>query len=226
MPRLNYLRFFLPYFCVFIPLASFGEDVCSKYRFDTDVNVKNTTKYNPIIKSSDKDLVGETGHIYYQTSYSSAILVVPVPVKNGYCVSLRSFDVEINVPDFTIVIDKRLKPNTCAYNITLAHEKDHMNVNKTVINENLNNIKKAIIDATKEINPVFISDINEVEKIQLSIGEKIKSHKSVQDIKNKIESEMNDKNEKIDTRGDSFEMWKCEDFYKEMKQNNGKITID
>ena len=33
-----------------------------------------------------------------------------------------------------------------------------------------------------------------------------------------------DENEKIDERGDSYYIWKCEDFYKEMKDKN--IVID
>ena len=223
---LNYLKFFLIIFYVFIPLYTFAEDICSKYKFDVDVNIKNTTEYNPVIKISDENMIGKMGETAYNTSYSSEILIVTIPVKNGYCVSLRSVDIEINVPEFIITIDKRLKPESCAYNIVVSHEKDHMNVNKTVINSNLDNIKNSVSKAAESIKPIFISDKNDVKKIQSDIQNKIESYKDVKEIQEKITKETDKKNEDIDTRGDSFEVWKCEDFYKEMKKFSGITSID
>ena len=220
------LKIFLTFLYVFIPAYVFADDVCSKYKFDVDVNVKNTTEYNPTVKKSVENMVGRLGETIYQTSYESKILLINIPVKNGYCVSLRSVDININVPEFIINIDKRLKPDTCAYKIVLSHEKDHMNVNKNVLNENMENIKKAISKAANSINPIFVSDIKNSNNIQSEIQKNIESFKDVKDIKEKIQSEMDKNNEDIDTRGDSFEIWKCEDFYKEMKNNRDTITID
>lgn len=220
------LKFFLILFYVFIPWYAFADDICSKYKFDTDINVNNITKYNPVIKSSKENLVGKLGYIEYQTEYTAEFLLIPIKVKNGYCVSLRSIDININVPEFTINIDKRLKPNTCAYDIVLSHEQDHMNANKKVITENINDIKIAVKNAADSVEPVFISNINESEDIQQKIHEKINSYKSVKDIKQKIKSNINNIDTEIDTRGDSFEIWKCKDFYKEMKKFGDTITID
>lgn len=226
MSNLSSFKIFLMLFYVFIPLYTFAGDICSKYKYDTDINVKNNTKYNPIIKSSVENMIGKTGEIQYQTSYASKFLLINIPVKNGYCVSLRSVDLDINVPEFVIVIDKRLKKDTCAYKIVLKHETDHMNVNKDVINNNIDNIKNAIKNAANSIEPIFVSDIKNIEKIQSEIQEKIESFNEVKDIKEKIKSDAETKNENIDTRGDSFEIWKCEDFYKEMKNNHDIMTID
>lgn len=222
----NLYKFFLVCFYVFIPFAVFAEDICSKYKFDVDVNVQNKTVYNPVIKMSEENMVGKMGETLYQTSYASKILLINIPVKNGFCVSLRSVDIDINVPEFTIILDKRLKKYKCAYDIVLSHEQDHVNVNKSVINNNIDNIKKAVLSAVSAINPVFITDIKDAEKIQKEIQEKIESFKDVKDIQQKIKTEMDKNNEDIDTRGDSFNVWKCEDFYKEMKKFSDTITID
>ena len=42
MLKLNFTRFFLIIFYVFIPVYTFADDICSKYKFDVDVSVKNT----------------------------------------------------------------------------------------------------------------------------------------------------------------------------------------
>ena len=109
MSYFNLYKFFLVCFYVFIPFATFAEDICSKYKFDVDVNVQNKTVYNPVIKMSEENMVGKIGETLYQTSYASKILLINIPVKNGFCVSLRSVDIDINVPEFTIILDKRLK---------------------------------------------------------------------------------------------------------------------
>lgn len=222
----KFLRFFLICSYVFIPFYTFADDVCSKYKFDVDVNVKNTTEYKAVIKQSSENMVGRMGETVYQTTYSSKLLLINIPVKNGFCASLRSVDIDINVPEFIININKRLKPNTCAYDIVLSHEQDHINVNKDIINNNLDNIKKSIISAVNTINPVFITDVKDAEKIQKEIQEKIESFNDVKNIQQKIKNEIYKNNEDIDTRGDSFKVWKCEDFYKEMKNFSDIITID
>lgn len=221
-----YLKIFLICCYVFIPWCVQADDICSKYKYDTDVNVVNSTEYNPIIKFSDENMVGRMGETAYNTTYAAKILSITIPVKNGYCISLRSVDVDINVPKFTITVDKRLKSSKCAYDIVLSHEQDHVNVNKNVINDNLDNIKKAVKKAADTIKPVFVSKQDEKTDIQLQIQKQIESSEYVKYVKQKIEKEMNEKNDDIDTRGDSFDIWNCKDFYEEMKKFSDKITID
>ena len=210
---------------MFLPCISFADDICSKYKFDTDVNMKDTTVYEAKIKSSKDNLVDKMGYIESSLSYSLKELFVNIPVKNGYCVSLRSVDIEINTPEFNIIIDRRLNPKTCAYNIVLSHETDHMNVYKNIIKNNIEDIKKSVKNATNTIKPVFISDLNNIETAKSDVLKQIESYSDVKKIKDKITSEIIEKNNEIDIRGDSYDMWKCEDFYKEMK-NNTNITID
>lgn len=226
MFKINLFKIFLISCYVFIPLYAFADNVCSKYKYDTDINVKNNTKYNPTIKYSNENMVGKLGEIQYQTSFSSKLLLINIPVKNGFCVSLRSVDVDINVPEFIINIDKRLKKDSCAYKIVLKHEMDHMDVNKNIINSNIDNIRRAILNATKSTEPLFVSDMKNIEKVQSEIREKIENFKEVKDIEEKLKLDALKNNEDIDTRGDSFEIWKCEDFYKEMKNNHDTISID
>jgi len=202
---------------LFFPSMLFAYD-CSQYKYDPDVDIKLNIK-DVKIQKSDKDMVGKLGYTKPEISYSAMAQTVIIPVHGGYCASLRGIDVEIN-EDFYVVIDKRLKEKSCAYEIVYKHEQDHVDVYKSVIKNNMDKIKKSVIAGAKEFKPVFIKSEKEVP----DFSEKMNKSDFVEKIKAEIVKEITDKNEKIDERGDSFYIWKCDDFYKEMK--NKDIVID
>jgi len=201
---------------VFSPNILFAYD-CSKYQYDVDVNIIVNSTDAKIEKSSE-ELIGKLGYTEPKMSYSLLTNTVVIPVHGGNCISLRGLDVNIN-QDFRIVIDKKLKEKSCAYNIVFKHEQDHVNVYKNIIKDNVDNIKKSIIDGLKSFHPVFSQ--TEYEDFPGKISQAGFAKKIVSDIMKKIE----DENQKIDERGDSYHIWKCDDFYQEMKHNSN-ISID
>ncbi len=202
---------------LFLPNALFAYD-CSQYKYDPDIDVKFNIK-DVKLKKSDKDMVGKLGYTKPEISYSAMAHTVIIPVHGGYCASLRGIDVEI-IEDFDVTIDRRLKEKSCAYDIVFKHEQDHVDVYKNVIKDNIDKIKKSVKDGAKEFKPIFIKSEKEVP----DFSEKINKSDFVEKLKSDIVKEITEKNEKIDERGDSFYIWKCDDFYKKMK--NSDIVID
>ena len=200
-----------------LPNTLFAYD-CSQYKYDPDIDIKLNIK-DVKIQKSDKDMVGKLGYTKPEISYSAMAQTVMIPVHGGYCASLRGIDIEI-IEDFYVVIDKKLKEKSCAYDIVYKHEQDHVDVYKTVIKDNIDKIKKTIEKGAKDLKPVFVKN----EKDLPDFSDKINKSDFVEKIKSDIMKEITDKNEKIDERGDSFYIWKCDDFYKEMK--NSGIVID
>ena len=209
---------------LFLPNTLFAFD-CSKFKFDVDVNLTIKTE-DVKIKKSDKDLVGMLGYAAPQLSYEVPYQKVPIRVHDGYCVALRWVDVNI-LQTFDIVIDRNLKENSCAYNLVLKHETDHINVSKKILKENEDYIKKSVASVANNMEPIFIKDLSELDNSS-DFYDKIKENdvikKMQQDIKDKIKTE----NDKIDERGDNYDIWKCDDFYKDMKNKavNGMVVID
>ena len=200
-----------------LPNLVFAYD-CSRYQYDIDVDIK--TDVNDIkTQKSDEILVGKLGYTEPVISYTAMASTVIIPVHGGFCVSLRGVDIKIS-EDFSVIIDKRLKEKSCAYDIVYKHEQDHVDVYKTVIKDNIDKIKKTIEKGAKDLKPVFVKN----EKDLPDFSDKINKSDFVEKIKSDIMKEITDKNEKIDERGDSFYIWKCDDFYKEMK--NSGIVID
>ena len=202
---------------MFLPNVLFAYD-CSRYQYDVDTDIKfNINEVET--KKSDEELVGKLGYTEPIISYTAMACTVIIPVHGGFCVSLRGIDIEIS-EDFNVIIDKRLKEKSCAYDIVFRHEQDHVDVYKNVIKDNIDKIKKSVIAGAKDFKPVFIKSEKEVP----DYSEKLNKSDFVEKLKNDILKEITDKNEKIDERGDSFYIWKCDDFYKEMK--NSDIVID
>ena len=196
---------------------SFAYD-CSQYKYDPDIDVKLDVK-DIKVQKSDKDMVGKLGYTKPEISYSAMAHTVIIPVHGGYCASLRGIDVEI-IEDFNVTIDRRLKEKSCAYDIVFKHEQDHVDVYKNVIKSNLDKIKDSVKNGAKDFKPIFIKSEKEVP----DFSEKLNKSDFVEKIKADITKEITEKNEKIDERGDSFYIWKCDDFYKKMK--NSDIVID
>ncbi len=202
---------------VFSPYMSFAYD-CSKYKYNPDVDIKLNIK-DVKTQKSDKEMVGKLGYTEPKMSYSAMAHTVIIPVHGGYCASLRGIDIEI-IEDFDVIIDKRLKEKSCAYDIVYRHEQDHVNVYKNVIKSNLDKIKKSVKDGAKDFKPIFIKSEKEVP----DFSEKLNKSDFVEKIKSDIVEELTLENKKIDERGDSYHIWKCDDFYKKMK--NSDIVID
>lgn len=212
----------LMFFCCDV----FASVDCSRFRFDPyiGVHIIDTSKVN--IQQSKENLVGKMGYLESGISYNAQYTMLPIPVKNGFCLSLRSVDVYIQFPDFNIIIDKRLKENSCAYNVVLKHEQDHMVSEKEVIYSNSENIKVSVLGAAWSIDPKFVKNNEELEKYKESVYDLLMKHKDVVDIIDKIKTQIQNVNEDIDLRGDSYELWKCEDFFEEMKNSSDKMSID
>ncbi len=215
-------------FIIIVCLFSFSvmaDDNCLRFRYDVDINIKNNTDNNVVVEKSAENLVGRLGYTVSNITYSYQLLMVPVRVENGYCLSLRSIDIDVS-PKFNIVLDKRLKENSCAYKIVYQHEQDHKDVYEKILKDNIDNIKSAVIEATKSVKPVFLKNIDKANDVEIEISNKLEKYSEVEKIKEKIKNLTDEENKKIDTRGDDYKIWKCKDFFDEMKEFYGSMTID
>ena len=211
--------------CCLISFSVMADDNCLRFKYDVDINIKNNIDNNVSIEKSAENLVGRLGYTVSNITYSYQLLMVPVRVADGYCLSLRSIDIDIS-PKFNIVLDKRLKEKSCAYNIVYQHEQDHKDVYEKVLKDNINNVKSAVIEAIKSVKPVFLKNLDKVNDIEIQVSNNIEKYSSVEKIKEKIKNLIDEENKIIDTRGDDYKIWKCKDFFDEMKDFYGSMTID
>lgn len=217
---------FVGFILIFPGFCFAYDDVCPNFGYDVDISIKNSTKDNVKITSSSENLSGKLGYTLSKMGFDYRFFMVPVRISDGYCISLRGVDIDVFFPEFDVTIDKRLKPDTCAYNVVLNHEMDHVNVYKSVLNDNMKDIRRALTEAIRTVKPVFVETLDQQDIVQEDIIKKIEKYKSVAAIQEKIQNSLDEENKKIDTRGDDYQVWKCEDFYQEMMKSGERVRID
>ena len=205
-------------FVLLFPCVAFADDLCSRFQYDPDIKINKTINDDINITKSDRPLNYELGHAIMQPGYESRFYIVGIPVDGGYCMSLRGVDINFLYPDFNIVVDKNLKDGSCAYNHVLKHEKDHVINTRKVLDDNLKNAEENVLaKIARSIKPVFVAGIQGMDAVRSSMGQQFQNHPDMVAFIQKIQNEIEQENQKIDTRGDQYEIYKCQDFFEESK---------
>lgn len=212
---------------LFFPSVVLADDICSRFKYEPEINVKKVVDDDIDIKKSNESFVDKLGYAMLKPGYKYSLYTVLIPVNGGYCVSLRGIDIDVLYPSFDIVIDKSLTEENCAYKYVLEHEKDHVKNTRKVLDTNLENItENVLVKVVNSINPVFINSINEKNDVNTKIEEQLQNHPDIVALLKKIDNEIEEENKKIDSRGDQYEIYKCKDFYEQMKNSRKDIQID
>lgn len=131
------------------------------------------------------------------------------PVDDGYCVILKTVNSVFGYNDFLVNIDIRHTPNTCAYNVILEHEKQHINAYLSVINDLKKELQDSIFNASDSIMPIFVKTKSDVSLAVDKMNQELQLHPELILIKQKIKAAQEIRNKKIDQNNNSDELEKC-----------------
>ncbi len=130
-------------------------------------------------------------------------------VNDGVCVWLKSVDAVVGYNDFTVQIDIRHTPDTCAYNAVLNHENKHIDTYLSVIDEFNSDLNSAVSVAADSVMPVFVKSNDDVDGAIDMIHQELQNHPDLILIKQKIKAAQEIKNKQVDQNEDGFELKKC-----------------
>ena len=85
-------------------------------------------------------------------------------VKNEYCIGLRSVAVQIGYPSFDIYVARKLKPGSCSYNTTMAHEQKHVEIYRAQLQRFLPWFRRQLNQSVKKIPPILSSSLKAENK--------------------------------------------------------------
>jgi len=195
---------------MFLPvLSAFANDDCLGHKITPRIDIAT---YNPTKKiSQPDDYMTEHGHVQTSLIQENGINVRVVSVKGGWCVVLESVDTKIGYKEFDVRVDKKYKRGSCFYNAVLAHEDKHINVHLSVLDEYKKNLYDTIYGAANSIMPVFVDDIEKVNDVIDDIGNQLNTHPDVVLVLQKINSDLDIQNSKVDLDEDGAAMQKCLD---------------
>ena len=139
------------------------------------------------------------------------IIASAYAVKEGYCVVLKTVNSVIGYNDFLVNINEKHKSGTCSYNITLEHEKKHINAYLSVIKDFKSELKNSLFNAADSIMPIFVKSKEELDLAIDKMNLELQKHPELILVKQKIKAAEEIRNKKIDQQNDSYKMISCED---------------
>lgn len=130
-------------------------------------------------------------------------------VNDGVCVWLKGVDAVIGYNDFTVQIDIRHTPDTCAYNAVLNHENKHIDTYLSVIDDFNSDLNSAVSVAADSVMPVFVKSNDDVDGAIDMIHQELQNHPDLILIKQKINAAQEIKSKQVDQNEDGSELKKC-----------------
>lgn len=184
-------------------------DDCLEYKQKPEVILSKPT-YTIEINQPDESMnLTHHGHVIASLSQKTGIETELIFIKTGFCVILKSIDVEFGYNNFLVEIDKIYKENTCPFDAVMAHEQKHINTYLSVIDDFKSDLKNTYFTAADSVMPVFIAKKSEFDNAIEIINNKIKNHPDLILTIQKIKAEEEIRNKKIDQLETGEDLVKC-----------------
>jgi hypothetical protein len=74
--------------------------------------------------------------------------------KNLICIGLASVSLEVGYSHFNIYVARKLMPGSCAYNLTMAHERKHVAIYRDQLQTFLPLFKQQLNQTAKKLMPI------------------------------------------------------------------------
>ncbi|MCL1902032.1 MAG: hypothetical protein FWG18_00200 [Alphaproteobacteria bacterium] len=183
-----------------IVISAFADD-CVMHKMAPAVSI-TVPEWRMSVVQPDAPMDLLHGNIEASLIESYSIQAMTVPVADGYCVVLHALSAEIGYTEFLVQIDARHIPNSCEYNVTLEHEREHITAHLSTINDSSNAIQTAVRRAANSIMPIFVRGAHEVDSALDSMEQELQTHPDIILMKQQINAEQEIRNKKVDQRED------------------------
>jgi hypothetical protein len=197
---------FLAFVFGFCNLAN--ANVCAVYKITPKITIK-TPEINKTVVQPDEPMNLTHGNVEATLVNNYEVVVDVRQYLTGFCVILKSVDATIGYKDFLVQIDKRHEPESCAYNVILDHENQHIDAYLSVIEDYKKDLHESLYSAANSIMPVFVQGQSDVVKIVDVLNDKLQKHPDIVLTIQKIHADEEIKNKVIDEHEDYSELKKC-----------------
>lgn len=183
-------------------------DECAIYKIKPKITI-HTPDWSKTIVQPKQPMDLLHGNVIATLISNYEISTSITPVKNGFCVWLKSVDATIGYSDFLVQIDIRHNPKTCSYNAILEHENKHIDAYLSVIDDNKLNLYNSLYSATNSVIPVFIENKSDIDITVEKFNNELQSHPDIVLIMQKIHADEEIKNKIVDQKEDYSTLKKC-----------------
>ncbi|MDR1361473.1 MAG: hypothetical protein LBJ18_04235 [Rickettsiales bacterium] len=203
-----FVKIFIAIHCsLFIVHCSFADD-CLSYKINTNVKIiVPEFSVQTVQPAQPMDLLH--GNVISTLSENYELGAESAEVPGGFCVYLKSVSGTIGYSDFLVQIDSRHRPGSCGYDMTRAHEQEHIDAHLSVIKDYQDKIAAAIGAAADSVMPVFVRTAADQDAALDELNKKIQTHPDVVLLKQKIAAEEEIRNKRIDQNDPGKRISEC-----------------
>lgn len=181
---------------------------CMAYKIKPKITIV-TPEYEKQVVQSKQPMNLLHGNVIATLVDNYDIVTEITPVKNGYCVSLKSVEATIGYTNFLVQIDSRHGLATCSAKAVLNHENLHIGAYLSVIDDNKVELYDAIYSGADSIVPIFITSEIDANNAIEKMNNELQSHPDVVLAIQKIHADEEIKNKNIDRQEDYSELKRC-----------------
>ena len=192
---------------VFLCSPAFAND-CVSYKMTPKITISVPTWTKEVVQPLDEMDLWH-GNVIATMVDNYDIVADITSIEDGFCVGIKQVDAEIGYSNFLVQVDIRHKPNTCSYDAVLAHEDQHIREYLSVIDDARMGLHSALYNAADSVMPIFVKDSLDIDLAIEQLNEKLQSHPELILIKQKIKSEEEIRNKKIDQNDNRATFKKC-----------------
>lgn len=201
----KYIVFCSLFFAFF---TSVFADDCLQYKTSPKIKIINTEwKQNVVQPEQPMDSLHGVVVASFDEEYD--LQVSATPSDTGYCVVLNELNATIGYTNFSINIDHSHKIDSCEYKMTLDHENEHISAYLQAFDGETENIKTSIGLAADSIMPVFVPSLDGVNSVLDKMQQELQSHPDVVLMKQKLDTQQEILNKKVDERDDGKRINLC-----------------
>ena len=203
MPRFNFITLLA---CFFSSVAIAND--CVSYKMTPKITILTPSWTKEVVQPLEPMDLWH-GNVIATMVDNYDIVADITSIEDGFCVGVKQVDAEIGYSNFLVQVDIRHKPNTCSYDAVLAHEDQHIREYLSVIDDARMGLYNALYSAADSVMPIFVKDSLDIDLAIEQLNEKLQSHPELILIKQKIKSEEEIRNKKIDQNDMGESLKKC-----------------
>jgi len=193
---------------IFNPLSLWAAADCAWFKTIPLVNIK-IPEHSIFIAQPDgfSDLLH--GRVQATFSEQFEISYGVGEINGGWCLFIEKIDAAMGYTEFTIEIDQRHIRGSCEYDAILEHEYEHVAAHLSVIEDEKNEIRKAVTNAAASVLPIFIEYKSEIEGAMDQLEKRLQERPEIRLMRQKLAAEREIRNRKVDLEDRGWRIERC-----------------
>ncbi|MDR3208492.1 MAG: hypothetical protein LBT45_01435 [Rickettsiales bacterium] len=192
----------------FIVFSQLQASECLQYKMLPSLEIK-VPEFSVSIVQPEKKMDLLHGNVISTLSEEYEMSYGAQRVDGGFCVFIEHISAAIGYTDFVVQIDKRHPFDSCEWHAIKEHEDEHIRAHLSVIDDGIEDMRRAIAGAANNMLPVFVENEDDIHNVMDDIEAELESQPQIKLMRQKLNAEQEIRNKKIDLNDKGWRIRAC-----------------